>query len=77
MELATILSWVQIAVSIALVVLILLQKNEGGLGGAFGGGDGGGAHYQKRGAERILFNATIVLAIAFGLLAIASLFIKA
>ena len=59
MELITILPWIQIAVSIALVVLILLQKNEGGLGGAFGGGDSGGAHYTKRGAEKILFNTTI------------------
>jgi len=76
MELVTILPWIQIIVSILLIVLILLQKSEGGLGGAFGGGDGGSPQYQKRGAEKILFNATIILAIIFGILAIVSLLIN-
>jgi preprotein translocase subunit SecG len=76
MSLATILPWIQIVVSIVLVVLILVQKNEGGLGSAFGGGDTGGAYHTKRGAEKYIFNLTIAFAILFGVLAIASLLIN-
>jgi protein translocase SecG subunit len=52
------------AISITLITTILLQKRGAGLGGAFGGG-GGGTYYQKRGAEKILFYASIVLSVLF------------
>jgi len=72
MTLATILPWIQMAVSISLIALILFQRTEGGLGSAFGGGDGSGTRYTKRGAEKILFVTTIILAILFGVLAVVS-----
>ncbi|MDX1535631.1 MAG: preprotein translocase subunit SecG [Candidatus Spechtbacterales bacterium] len=53
----------QIILSASLIVTILLQKRGAGLGGAFGGG--GNVYYQKRGAEKILYNSTIVLSILF------------
>ncbi|OGZ61268.1 MAG: preprotein translocase subunit SecG [Candidatus Spechtbacteria bacterium RIFCSPLOWO2_02_FULL_38_8] len=59
----TILLVTQIVVSVALVASILLQKRGAGLGGAFGGG--GSTYYQKRGAEKILYYATIVLSFLF------------
>ena len=61
----------QIIISILLMLSILLQNRGDGMGSAFGGGGGGGAYRTKRGAEKILFRATIILAtifIALGLL---------
>lgn len=60
-----------IVVSVMLVVAILMQKRGAGLGGVFGGE--GNVYLTKRGAEKTIFNATIVLAIAFIGLALASL----
>lgn len=79
MTLLDIIPWIQIAISVILVALVLLQRSdEGGLGGAFGGGSGGeGSYRTRRGFERIIFNLTIVLGISFGLLAIISLFLTA
>lgn len=58
-----ILLWAQIAVSILLVTVILLQQKGQGLGSAFGGS--GGIYHSKRGAEKFLFIITIVLAALF------------
>lgn len=53
-----------------------MQQSGAGLGGAFGGGgDDGGVAYAKRGAEKILFHATIVLGILFALSSILILFV--
>ncbi len=49
-------------VAIGLTSLILLQTSQGGLGSAFGGGE---AYRTKRGAERVVFIGTIVLAVLF------------
>lgn len=60
-------SWLQIAqiiISILLIIVILLQNRGTGLGSAFGG-TGGGVYLTKRGLEKKLFIATIVLAILF------------
>ncbi len=66
MSLAGSIPYIQIVLSVLLIVCILLQQSEAGLGGAFGGGDGfSSGHHTKRGAEKIIFNATIVIAIAF------------
>lgn len=58
-------------VSIALIVIIILQSRGAGLGGLGGGGDFGGAGFHvRRGIERLLFNITIGLSIAFFSLAL-------
>ena len=60
------MTWIKIAqiiVSILLVVAILLQNRGTGLGSAFGGS--GGVYLTKRGLEKKLFIATIVLAVLF------------
>ena len=72
--LVSIFPWIQITLSILLIVLILLQKSEAGLGGTFGG-DGGSSFHTKRGLERTLFIATIVVGILFAVAAVAALFI--
>jgi protein translocase SecG subunit len=40
MNITEVLPYVQIILSVLLVLGILLQQSEAGLGGAFGGGDG-------------------------------------
>jgi len=61
----------QIVVAVALIVVILLQRQSAGLSGAFGG-SGGEFYHQKRGAEKVLFQSTIALSILFFVLAIAN-----
>ena len=76
MSTETILFIAQIIVSVILIIVILLQQRGSGLGGAFGGSGGSeGIYYTKRGAEKFLFYATIVLAIIFVGLGIANLII--
>lgn len=69
-----ILNIIQIVLATLLVIVILMQQRGTGLGGAFGGG--GNVYRSKRGMEKILFNATIVIAVLFVALAIINLFIK-
>lgn len=57
------LQLVQLAISALLIVAILLQSRGSGLGGAFGSDMA--AYSTKRGAEKILFYATIILSVLF------------
>ena len=61
----------QIVVSIALIILILLQERSSGSAGIFGGGDE--FYHTRRGLERIIFIATIVLAVIFAGLSLLNL----
>jgi protein translocase SecG subunit len=71
-----VLPWAEIILSILLIGLILLQRSGAELGGALGGGDGSsGTTYTRRGIERVMFIATIIIAVLFMLLSFASLFI--
>ena len=54
---------VQIILGIALATAVLLQRQGAGLSGAFGGE--GEFHHTKRGAEKFLFIATIILSALF------------
>ena len=63
------LNLVQIIISVALIVLILLQTRGSGLGSLFGGSDSG-IYKTRRGVEKTLFNVTIGLAVVFFLVAI-------
>ncbi len=72
--LASALPYIQIVLAILLVAAILMQQTGAGVGGAFGGGgDTGGAYHTRRGLERTLFQATIVLAVLFVISAILAL----
>jgi len=63
---ASILPIIQIILSVLLIAGVLLQQSDAGLGGAFGGGDGSGGH-TRRGAEKTIFRATIIIAILFAI----------
>lgn len=59
------LNILQIVVSVILIVVILLQVKGSGFGAALGGMSGGSVYRTKRGLERTLFQATIILTIVF------------
>lgn len=73
--LSAFLPWIQIVLSALLVLVILFQQNEAGLGSAFGGGNTGGGFRQKRGLEKQLFVLTIILAVLFILSTLMALFV--
>lgn len=73
--LASILPWLQIVLAILLVTGILIQRGEEGLGSAFGGSSGGGVSYAKRGVEKQVFIATIIIAILFFITSVISLLV--
>ena len=58
-----ILSLIQLAVGVVLVIAILSQSKGVGLSNVFGGSDT--VYRTKRGFEKWLFISTIVMAIAF------------
>ncbi|MFH1608955.1 MAG: preprotein translocase subunit SecG [Patescibacteria group bacterium] len=72
-----ILPYVQIILSIVLIIAILLQQSGAGLGGAFGGSDGGSFHHTRRGLEKFLFYLSIICGILFALSAFLVIIIKA
>ena len=72
-----ILPYIQIAISIMLIVTILLQQTGSGLGGAFGADNFSSGFHTRRGLERTLFYTTIVLGVLFALTALVNLLIVA
>ena len=67
----TYLNLAQIVLSIALVLVILLQVKGGGLGGIFGQADT--VFRTKRGVEKTLFQLTVILVVLFIIISIVSL----
>lgn len=65
--------YAQIVISVLLITVILLQNRGTGVSGLFGGG--GGVYRTKRGLDKTLFKATIVLVILFFGISIATLFV--
>jgi preprotein translocase subunit SecG len=55
----------QIVISAVLIVAVLLQAKGSGFGAALGGMSGGSTFRTKRGLEKTLFQATILLTIVF------------
>ncbi len=66
---------VQIIISIAVIVFILLQVRGAGLGSIFGGSSAGSVFKTRRGVERLIFNITIVLVVLFALVSVLTLLI--
>ena len=59
-----------VVISIALIVMVLLQSRGAGLGGLGGGDFGGSGYHVRRGVEKLVFNITIGLSILFFVLAL-------
>ena len=67
----TVFNVLQIVLSIAVILVILLQVKGGGLGGIFGQADT--VFRTKRGLERRLFQLTIILVVLFVITSIVTL----
>lgn len=64
----------QLAIATALIAAILMQARGTGLGNIFGGG--GESYRSKRGVEKILFLATIGLAVCFLIISTLNVFAR-
>lgn len=71
--LSTILNISQLVLAVLLVVVILLQQKGSGIGGAFGGSSN--VYNTKRGADKVLHSATIIVASIFFLVSIVNLLV--
>ena len=67
---STYLDLALVVISIALIVMVLLQSRGAGLGGLGGGDFGGSGYHVRRGVEKLVFNITIGLSILFFVLAL-------
>ncbi|HVW71659.1 MAG TPA: preprotein translocase subunit SecG [Candidatus Paceibacterota bacterium] len=74
-SLTAVLPYIEIGLSLLLIIGIVLQQRGASLGGAFGGDNFASTFYKRRGAEKFLFNATIVVAILYVASAIVSFLI--
>jgi len=64
----TYLNIAQIVLSVAIILLVLLQVKGGGLGGIFGQADT--VYRTRRGVEKTLFQLTIALVVLFVVVAL-------
>ncbi len=71
-----VLPYVQITLSALLIVAILLQQTGASLGGAFGADNFSSGFHARRGLEKTLFWATMILGILFALSALVNLLIS-
>lgn len=69
----TALQIIQLLISIALVVVIILQARGAGIGSLLGGNEALGVTKTRRGLEKTLFQITIILAALFLLNAVIQL----
>jgi protein translocase SecG subunit len=74
MNSSQILTFIDIVIMVLLVIVIALQNKSSGLSNVFGGA--GNIVQTRRGFEKWLFYATIVLAVIFMAINISFLFIK-
>lgn len=70
------LPYIQIVLSALLMGAILLQRTGATLGGAFGADNFSSGFHTRRGLEKTLFRATIVLGVLFVFSALATLFVR-
>lgn len=74
--LQTVLPYVQIVLSVLLIGAVVLQRTGASLGGAFGADNFSSGFHTRRGFEKTLFYATIILGILFALSALINLVIS-
>ena len=70
----SLLTYIQIILSVLIVAAILLQRTGAQVGGAFGGSDNfSSAFHTRRGFEKGLFMFSIIIAILFAVSALLNL----
>ena len=63
---------IEIILSVAVIVFVLLQARSAGLGSAFGGSSAGSVFKTRRGIERLVFNLTIIFIVLWAVIAVFS-----
>ncbi len=76
MILQGILPYIQIVLSVVLIVSVLFQQTGASLGGALGGDNFSATYNTRRGLEKYLFYTTIAISILFALSAFIALTVK-
>ena len=71
MDIGSILQWVTVVSAVLMVMAILLQQRGASIGAGFGGSSE--LYTSRRGVDKSLFEATIILAVVFVLSIIAGL----
>lgn len=65
----------QIVLGIAIIAIVMIQSKNTGMSNMFGGGGDMGVYRTRRGVEKTLFNATIILGIIFMVLSLVTVMI--
>lgn len=65
MTVAGVLPYIQIILSVVLILCVLLQQTGASIGGAFGGDNFSAAYHTRRGLEKTLFYTTIIVSVLF------------
>jgi len=71
-----ILPYIQVVLSVLLIACILLQQTGAALGGAFGGDNFSAGYHTRRGSEKVLFYASVVLGVLLAVSAFLALILK-
>lgn len=70
------LPYIQITISVLLIIVVLIQQSDASLGSSFGADDSGTIGHTRRGIEKFFFNSTIILGILFAVTAFIALLIQ-
>ncbi len=71
------LPYIQIILGVLLIITVLLQQTGSSLGGAFGADNFSSGFHTRRGAEKTLFNISIIIAVLFTVSALVNIIISA
>lgn len=71
-----VLPYVQIILAVLIIGGVILQRTGASVGGAFGGDNFTSGFHTRRGLEKTLFYATIILGILFAISALVNLLIS-
>jgi len=72
-----IMPYLQIGLSVLLIVIILIQRSEAGAGGVFGGSDNfSSSFHTRRGFEKVLFIGGLVVTVLLAISALTALTLK-
>ncbi len=66
----------QIVLGIAIIAIVMIQSKDAGMSNMFGGGGDMGVYRTRRGVEKTLFNATIVLGALFMVLCLVTVIVS-